>query len=336
MIPTRTSDVATQLSSWDIDIYSTRTLARVMSRRTNRALVDAMSCSVDNLCRSGAHASSPTGCLERLNDLTKDVEATCWTRPLNVWLGIHIFPERFLSPAEIKDGLSSLEDPALKNPPPRIAFGASTIDSCWLQPALAMMRNDLSDGNGASASPLRPAAGDQAPLLAVTNSAIGLLEAAWPEAEMEMHELVRQILFIVGDGHSSAYTIHTHGAIYLSASPTLLNVPTIFENLLHETGHHALTLKESFTRMLLNSEDRTESPLRTGARPVRGVFHALFVITRIIFGIERALQHVTRCEREALEGRLEFLRQRRGVGIQSLERSAKFTDQGRGSFRTCY
>jgi len=251
---------------------------------------------------------------------------------LHVWLGLYTYPERLLSLNEIEDALSSLGDPALKAPPPRVAFDANLTNTRWVDPALALLRADLLEG-GIPGRPLCATRRSLAPLVKVTDEAVELLEAAWPEAALEMHELVRQIVFVDGDEHRSAFTIHTFGAIYLTTMPEMVNVPGIYENLIHESGHHALTLKEAFTKLLLNSEQRTESPLRGAPRPVRGVFHAVFVLTRMILGFERALAHVRVGDREKLEQRAEFLRKRREVGFRSLERSARFTDQGAELFQ---
>jgi HEXXH motif-containing protein len=168
----------------------------------------------------------------------------------------------------------------------------------------------------------------------VADEAVELLETAWPEAALEMHELVRQIIFFDGDESDSASTIHTHGAVYLTTAPTMVNLPAIFEALLHESGHHAMTLKESFSRMLLNSEERTESPLRGAPRPVRGVLQGVFVLMRMVHGIERAIPLVGLGERGQLQHRVNFLRMRREVGFRSLERTAHFTDRGAQLFET--
>lgn len=327
-----TTALADQMSSWNIHIDSTRALARVMGRNTNCALVDAISQSLEHLRGSRRHVDRLSSCLAQLQAAEEDVKATCWSQPLHVWLGLYTYPERLLSLDEIEDALLSLGDPALKAPPPRVAFDANLANPRWVDPALALLRADLLE-DGTPARPLRVTRRNLAPLIEVTNEAVELLEAAWPEAALEMHELVRQILFVDGDGHGSAFTIHTFGAIYLTAMPAMVNVPGIYEYLVHESGHHALTLKESFTKMILNSEQRTESPLRGGTRPVRGVFHAVFVLTRMILGLERALAHVCLADREKLEQRAEFLRKRQEVGFRSLERSARFTDQGAELFK---
>jgi hypothetical protein len=323
---TRTS-IAEQLSSWAIDLDATRALARVMGRNTNRALADAITSSLGHLRISLGNTDRISNYLAQLESAKKVVRRSQWSQPLHVWLGLYTYPERFLSPGEIEDALLSLDNPTLDERPPRVAFDANRTNPRWVDPALAVLRADLT-GDGITTGPFNLTRKPLAPLVQVANEAIGLLETTWPEAALEMHELVRQIVFFDGPESNSASTIHTFGAIYLTAAPEMVNVPAMYEALLHEGGHHALTLKESFSTMLLNSEERTESPLRGAARPVRGVFHAVFVLMRMILGIERALAHVDRGEREKLEQRAEFLRIRREVGFRSLERSARFTDHG--------
>jgi hypothetical protein len=323
---TRTS-ISEQISSWNIDIDSTRALARVMGRNINRALVDAITSSLDHLGVSLGNADRLSAYLARLESAKKVVRRSQWSDPLHIWLGRYTYPARLLSLDEIEDALLSLDNPALAEPPPRVAFDANRTNPRWVDPALALLRADLT-ADGIPAGRFNLTRRPLAPLVQVASEAIELLQTAWPEAAFEMHELVRQIVFFDAQESNSATTIHTFGAIYLTTAPKMVNLPAIYEALLHESGHHGLTLKESFSTMLLNSEETTESPLREAARPVRGVLQGVFVLMRMILGIERALAYVDSGERARLEQRAEFLRVRREVGFRSLERSARFTDRG--------
>ena len=72
--------------------------------------------------------------------------------------------------------------------------------------------------------------------------------------------------------------------------------PLLFycENIVHEVSHHHLNALNSLDKLVLNSkEERYSSPIRKDSRPMIGVFHATFVLSRM-------LRFFTIMEREAI------------------------------------
>lgn len=113
------------------------------------------------------------------------------------------------------------------------------------------------------------------------------LMGAWPEAWAEHNQLIEELVFAEGPLRS-ATTQTTFGAVYVSVEEAYDPV-RLFEVLLHETGHHALALRCQFTRFLENPDTVGSHPLRSDSRPLRGVLHAAFVLTRIADGLRRYL-----------------------------------------------
>jgi HEXXH motif-containing protein len=105
----------------------------------------------------------------------------------------------------------------------------------------------------------------------------------------------------------------------------------MFELILHESAHHALALREQFTRFLDNPEEVGTHALRPDPRPLRGVLHAAFVMCRIAEGLRR-YQDVHRAGGPldgcpVAERRTFALRSLRGA-LALLDETAKWTRDG--------
>ncbi|MEU1534977.1 aKG-HExxH-type peptide beta-hydroxylase [Streptomyces fagopyri] len=113
------------------------------------------------------------------------------------------------------------------------------------------------------------------------------LSASWADAWTEHNTLVQYLVFTRGPLRSATIQ-STYGVVYAEldeASDPL----RMFELLLHESAHHALALREQFTRFLDNPDAIGAHALRPDARPLRGVLHAAFVMCRLAEGLSRYL-----------------------------------------------
>ncbi|MCU7827350.1 aKG-HExxH-type peptide beta-hydroxylase [Kitasatospora sp. DSM 101779] len=111
------------------------------------------------------------------------------------------------------------------------------------------------------------------------------LRSAWPEAWSEHNTLVEYLVFVEGPVRSATLQ-STFGAIYAEVQEAG-DPLRMFELLLHESAHHALSLREQFTRFIDNPDAVGTHALRPDPRPLRGVLHAAFVMWRIAEGLER-------------------------------------------------
>jgi hypothetical protein len=113
-----------------------------------------------------------------------------------------------------------------------------------------------------------------------------ILRRVWPEAAEEFATLIRSIIYVEAQGFGSASLQKTFGAIYTSAD-YVGDAPAAFEMLLHETGHHALYLRNSFARFVTNGSDIATHALRSDARPIAGVMHSTHASARMAVGLAR-------------------------------------------------
>lgn len=155
------------------------------------------------------------------------------------------------------------------------------------------------------------------------------LRSAWPQAWAEHNSLVRYVVYVQAPLRSATVQ-STFGAIYAEvgeASDPL----RMFELLLHESGHHALALREQFTRFLDNPEDIGAHSLRPDPRPLRGVLHAAFVSYRMACGLSRYLgTHPAGGPLDGcpVEERLEFARVSLRAALAVLDTTAQWTADG--------
>ncbi|MFC7862883.1 HEXXH motif-containing putative peptide modification protein [Streptomyces murinus] len=153
---------------------------------------------------------------------------------------------------------------------------------------------------------------------------------SWPEAWAEHNLLVNYLVFIDAQPMRSATHQTTFGAVYLEAhaAEDPLN---LFLDLVHETGHHALALRDQFAGFLANPDALSEHPLRPGVRPLRGVLHAAFVLWRMTEALRRYGQAAPRGG--PLDGHpwreryMELTDQLLKV-LQRLDADAKWTESG--------
>lgn len=164
--------------------------------------------------------------------------------------------------------------------------------------------------------------------------ATGHLEAArdtlrrvWPEAALETDLLIRVIVYVRAGPFRSATLRQTFGAIYLGTE-SVESTAAAFEALLHETGHHALYLRNSFETFVTNGDALMTHPLRPEPRPVAGAVHAAHVLARMTYGLARWAAVEETAPPEIFERRDNAL-QRLQRTIAALKPVAEWTDRGR-------
>ncbi|MEV5595303.1 HEXXH motif-containing putative peptide modification protein [Streptomyces sp. NPDC052496] len=165
--------------------------------------------------------------------------------------------------------------------------------------------------------------------IAHLESAREILRRVWPEAALETDLLIRVIVYVQGGAFRSATLRPTFGALYLGTT-SVESPAAAFEALLHETGHHALYLRNHFEPYVTNGDVMVSHPLRPDPRPVAGAVHAAHVLARMAYGLTRWAAEPT-APSEAAERRDGALHRLRGT-IEALEPVAAWTDGGRQYF----
>ena len=185
-----------------------------------------------------------------------------------------------------------------------------------------------------------PAADALRPRKAQVNAALDLIRHAAPGLAAELEEVVTTVIlarrFSIEDGSEpdepffGASALRAFGAIFSQAEPDH-SVVHCATSLIHEEAHTALFALSPMEGVVTNSDsERHESPLRTDARPLEGVFHATFVLARMVCGME-ALQssgHLSPAERDVAADIVKASRPLFFDGLGTLRRHGKLTAAG--------
>ncbi|MFC9897725.1 HEXXH motif-containing putative peptide modification protein [Nocardia sp. NPDC127579] len=123
-----------------------------------------------------------------------------------------------------------------------------------------------------------------------------LLRVASPDMHGEVTALVSSIRLYDQRHIGSVSTPRSFGLmhLHLPTSPPEIDDPTVcfVDRITHETSHIALNAVMTQDKLVLNDPaDRFRSPLRADPRPIAGIYHGTFVLSRVIHVLSRARAH---------------------------------------------
>lgn len=162
---------------------------------------------------------------------------------------------------------------------------------------------------------------------------IEFLKMAYPELAIEISNLVRSVLFFDSAGETDERALSFTGDKLTSL--ILINgtiEPSwifLLDKYIHEAAHtylYAINLHEA---LVLNTEgSEYSSPLRKDARDMHGIFHATFVIQRLIVAFTRILQlsSISRFERLQISSLLAYYHERVLDGYQTVVRHGQLSE----------
>lgn len=159
-------------------------------------------------------------------------------------------------------------------------------------------------------------------------NSLSLLQSIDFDFFQEIDSYLTRIKLFVGKGISASTSASAFGAIFLATPKTSENSDYYFtEHIVHETSHLQLEILHAVDKLVLNNDsERFKSPVRTDPRPIIGIFHATFVLSRMVRVFKRIIKdsgsnsHI----RESLD---LFLRQF-DEGLEAIEKNAKLTEYG--------
>lgn len=144
----------------------------------------------------------------------------------------------------------------------------------------------------------------------------------------EFEELVATVRVFDGVVLRGMTSPTAYGAVFIRI-PGKGEEPTTYwiEHLVHEVSHLKLELLLQQDRLVLNPADhRFEAPIRKDLRPMHGVLHATFVLSRMV----RVFRFLVKAGyRGDYEKRLGALERRFSNGMATLRGKAVFTEPGK-------
>ncbi len=159
----------------------------------------------------------------------------------------------------------------------------------------------------------------------------------------EIVHYVSDIVLFDGTGVTGGSSTRTMGSIFIripyemeepgaqvDAMSLSLLTPLVYylEQLVHETAHLHLDQLMEFDPIILNRPtDLFDSPIRKDPRPMRGVFHATFVLARLVFFFSN-LEPLIETDEATRKRRLHVIHAALGKGIQVIAQYGELTAMG--------
>ncbi|MDX8146938.1 HEXXH motif-containing putative peptide modification protein [Lentzea sp. BCCO 10_0061] len=297
-----------QLTSFEMSPGATDALATVYHRRLGRRLWSS-------LAEQGTPPAGPDG-WRQLTWLHPSVVRMVTTGPIDA------------DALHAADANGAMYTVAGGPPRPPLEHLPERDGVPWLEESVRYLEHDIQMVDAAQSLTLsRQLAESSQPHV---DQAVDVLAHVWPAAAQEFRTLVQSIAYVDGTVFRSATVEQTYGVIY-AAPQSLGSVAAAFEMLLHETGHHALYLRNSFGPFVLNGSALASHPLRPDPRPIFGVLHSAHVLARMATGLHRWTVDADAPD-EAHERREQALKNL-SQSLDVLGREAEWTTQGIDYFK---
>lgn len=122
------------------------------------------------------------------------------------------------------------------------------------------------------------------------------------------------------------------GLMYVPESFLFKTLADVVDTLAHETGHMYLYSLSTDDPLVLNPpEERYQAPLRTDKRPLIGIYHASFVVSRILCALRALHQHklLSKEDQTHCEKLIEGYKIKYALGFETIQKHAKMTTLGK-------
>jgi hypothetical protein len=118
------------------------------------------------------------------------------------------------------------------------------------------------------------------------------------------------------------------GLMYIRESLPFKTLADVVDALAHETGHIYLYSLSADDPLVLNPpEERYTAPLRTDKRPLIGIYHASFVVSRILYALKALYSHklLSKEDQVRCATLIEEHKVRYALGFETVQKHANMT-----------
>lgn len=115
-----------------------------------------------------------------------------------------------------------------------------------------------------------------------------ILEEKFPDFFSEFQELVSEILLLKAQGLIQGSSSDLFGMIYKSYLSPWEKITDVLEFIIHEQSHLYVYSLNKDDPLVLNSTGVHHSPIRKEIRPIMGIYHAVFILARVIYVLKKA------------------------------------------------
>lgn len=198
--------------------------------------------------------------------------------------------------------------------------------------------------NGVGYAYMRPLTLDQLVInKRIIKHALALIKKSFGDTYYsEISHLVSDIIIFDGKGITGGSSSRVMGAIFIRIPAHIKNesvddytallhlTPLVYylEQIIHEVAHLCLDQLMAFDPLVLNKQDeKYDSPIRRDKRPMRGVFHATFVLARLVIFFNE-LNELQGEDEVSKVGRIRSLKGLLKVGVDTIKKYASLTPLG--------
>jgi hypothetical protein len=204
----------------------------------------------------------------------------------------------------------------------------SILCETWENDFIGHMRNYAPLGKNGEGTVVLPLLSlDIEPIRREIENALQKIEMADPSLRQDFSAFVTRIKLFQGRVLRGETNTAVFGAIFFRLAPPSYHQEAYWvEHVVHEVAHLRLELLRAHDPLILNdAKEVFPAPFRRDLRPMIGVFHATYVLSRMIRVVRRLSQMGTD---PIYDARLPFLHEKLLKGVEAISRSAHLTGTG--------
>lgn len=165
---------------------------------------------------------------------------------------------------------------------------------------------------------------------ALIQQAMQLYQSYFPDFFSEFQELVGEILILKAKGLKAGSSIDLFGMIYKNSLFEADTLTYALDFLVHEQAHLYVHLLAKDDPLLLNPLEKHDSPVRADKRPLIGIYHAVFVLARRYYILNKAFSQnlIPQAEHIYCKGLIDERKKFFFAGLDILQNHAQMTPLG--------
>ena len=202
----------------------------------------------------------------------------------------------------------------------------SALTESWEQTYIRRLRLSNVKINSGERTVIRPIITSTTAIIDPFQKSLELISKNDPYLAKEFHCYTTRLKIFNGIALVGSTSTDIMGAIYLR-NPVKMTRPDLYlvEHLTHEVSHLHLHQLMIYDKMILNSDhERYPAPIRSDPRPMFGIFHATFVLSRMV----RIFRKIADADIDA-KNTLPKLEKQFWNGLRVIQENAKLTFRGR-------
>ncbi len=166
--------------------------------------------------------------------------------------------------------------------------------------------------------------------------AIDLIQIAVPDLYFEMSQFVKEIFILNQRPPKQGSNISIFGALFFSQDVLMVSAIDAYERIIHEAAHMFLYANMFNDPLVENNLDaKYKHGLREDLRPMIAIYHACFVLGRIIYGLTHLIEcynnHALSLKKDEISRANELLKtykEKLSFSLKSLKSDATLTSLG--------